>query len=84
MRTKILDDFAQKLRNSGYRAQSSKIMIILGVSRYLHKLKLSRLPENDPEYTPLYLDKKYTEKERQCEKKMAKSNWFKSNKKIET
>ena len=76
-RTEILNKFATKLVNSGHSQQSSRIILVQGVTKYLHRLKMSRLPEHDPRFTPLYLDKHFRETERQCEKKMAKTNWFK-------
>ena len=80
-RTEILNKFASKLVNSGHSHQSSRIIMVQGVTKYLHNLKLSRLPEQDPNFVPLYLSRQYRETERQCEKKMAKTNWFKERKK---
>ena len=78
MRTDILNKFARKLVNSGHSSQSARILLVQGTTKYLHKLKLSRLPEEDPNFEPLYLSKEYREDERQYEKKMAKTRWFKS------
>ena len=41
IRTRVLDDFTQKLVNSGHSAQSSRIIVVQGISKYLYKLKLS-------------------------------------------
>ena len=78
MRTKVLDKFAAKLVNSGHSPQSSRILIVQGVMKYLHKVKLSKLNHDDPSYEPLYLNKTYREDARQCDKYLAKMNWYKS------
>ena len=53
-RTEALNKFASKLVNSGHSCQSARIMIVQGVTRYLHKVKLSQLPIEDLNYAPLY------------------------------
>ena len=80
-RTEALNKFASKLVNSGHSCQSARIMIVQGVTRYLHKVKLSQLPIEDLSYAPLYFDKKFKEQERQSDKYLAKMNWYRSGKK---
>ena len=79
----ILSKYAQKLVNSGHSVSSSKILIVQGVSKYLHKLKLSKLDEDDVQFEPLYKSKEYDEKGRQVKKFMAEMNWFKNKNKQE-
>ena len=78
-KTEALNKFASKLVNSGHSCQSSRIIIVHGVTKYLHKVKLSMLPRSDPRFEPLYFDKLYKEDERQCDKYLAKMSWFKDN-----
>ena len=74
----ILSRFAQKLINSGHSQLSNKLFIVQGVTKYLHRLRLSRLPENHPKFRPLYLSKEYNESQRQISKYLAKMEWFRS------
>ena len=76
----VLGKFARRLVNSGHSPQSSHILLVQGVTKYLHKVKLSELHEEDPKYVPLYVDKKYREDERQFDKYLAKMNWYRSRK----
>ena len=78
VRTRVLDDVASKLVNSGHSPQSARIILVHGVTKYLHKVKLSELQTDDPEFRPLYFGKDYREDERQCDKYMAKMSWYKS------
>ena len=77
MWTDIFNKFARMLVNSGHSSQSARILMVQGTMKYLHKLKMLRLPEEDPNFEPMYLNKEYREDERQYEKKMAKTRWFK-------
>ena len=81
VRTQVLNNYATKLINSGHSPQSSRILIVQGVTKYLHKLKLSNLSVDDPEFKPLYFDKKYQEEDRQFDKFQAKKDWYRSKKK---
>ena len=79
----MLSKYAQKLVNSGHSQLSSKIFIVQGVAKYFHKLKLSRLPKQHPQYKPLHLAKEYQEEQRQTDKYLARMNWFKPGKTID-
>ena len=57
---------------------STKILLVQGVTKYLHKVELSKLDKSDEKYAPLYLSKHYREGERQIDKHMAKMQWFKN------
>ena len=74
----ILSKYAQKLVNSGHSQLSTKIFIVQGVTKFLHKVKISRLPVDHPQYKPLYMAKEYNENQRQVDKFLAKMNWFRS------
>ena len=75
-----MNKFASKLINSGHSCQSARIIIVQGVTKYVHKVKVSLLPPEDPNFAPLYFDKKFKENERQCDKYLAKMNWFRVSK----
>ena len=77
----ILSKFGRKLINSGHSIKSARIIVVQGVTKYLWKLELNRLPPSDPRYRPLYLDKSYKEEDRQIEKYRAKMEWYKVKKK---
>ena len=76
----ILSKYASKLINSGHSVQSTRIIIVQGVTKFLHKRELSKLDPSDTRFHPLYLDKSYREEDRQVDKYMAKMEWFKSKK----
>ena len=78
MRQQILSKYAQKLVNSGHSASSARILIVQGVAKYLHKVKVSKLDKQDRDFVPLYLTKEYEEKNRQVKKYLARSSWFKN------
>ena len=71
-----LDKFSRKLVNSGHSNQSARIILVQGVTKYMHKLSLSQLDQEDPRYKPLYVAKDYMEGERQKDKFLAKTNWY--------
>ena len=64
----ILSTYAQKLVNSGHSQLSTKIFIIQGITKYLHKVRLSKLPKDNECYQPLYLSKSFNEEQRQINK----------------
>ena len=76
----ILLTFAQKLVNSGHSQLSAKIFIIQGIMKYLHRVRLSKLPKDDECYKPLYLSKSFNEEQRKVKKYLAKMEWFRGNK----
>ena len=60
-RQNILSKFAQKLINSGHSVESAKVIIVQGVTKYVNKVKMSKLDKTDSRYKPLYLSKEYNE-----------------------
>ena len=81
---KILSEYGQKLINSGHSVKSARIIMVQGVVKYLWKVELSNLSEDDPKFCPLYLDKTYNEECRQVSKYRAKMSWYKCKKKKNT
>ena len=57
---------------------SSRIIIVQGVTKYLHKVKVSKLDKMDVRYKPLHLSKEYNKKDPQVKKYLAKMTWFKN------
>ena len=80
----ILSRFGTKLINSGHSVRSARVIIVQGVVKYLHKLECSKLPADDVNYRPLYLDKSYQEDGRQIDKFRARMDWYKSKKRDTT
>ena len=74
----ILSNFAQKLVNSGHSQFSTKVFLVQGVTKYLYRVKLSKLPRDHPQFRPLYLAKEYKESQRQIDKYCAKMDWFRA------
>ena len=74
----ILSRFAVKLINSGHSVKSARIIIIQGITKFLHKVQLSKLEKDNIMFKPLHLDKEFKEGERQTRKYMAKMTWFRS------
>ena len=78
-----LDTLAQKLVNSGHSQQSTRILLVQGVTNYLYKVKCLELEADHTNYEPLYKSKRYKEEERQTKKFLARANWYKKKEKKE-
>ena len=50
----ILTTFAQKMVNSGHSVSSTQYTLVHGVIKYCELVRRSKLPENDPNFKPLY------------------------------
>ena len=72
----ILSTFSQKLINSGFSLQSSQLILVHGVTRYLELVRKSSLPSDHKEYKPLYWDKNFKRLERKIAKFEAKTGWY--------
>ena len=83
-RTLVLDNYAQKLINSGHDEETAKMFLVHAVTCYMHKESISRLPVDHPEYSPLHLSKNHNRNERIMRKITAISEWFKSNDKTQS
>ena len=75
-RQKILSHLASKMVNSGHSLNSSRILIVQGVTKYYDNLRLSKLPQNHKHFRSLYLSTGYKQSERQIQKYMGKMTWF--------
>ena len=76
IRLEVLDDFAQKIVNSGYGLQQTKNIMLGGLKGYECKLKLS-LDTTNPKWHPLHPPAKYNITARRRKKILEKNNWFK-------
>ena len=74
----IMSGLAQKMLNSGHTRWYTKVILIQGVTKFLHRVRLSRLQTTDSRYRPLHLPKEHREAERQLNKCLAKTTWHKS------
>ena len=77
VRVKVIDDYSQKLFNSGFGTEQVRRIIINGISGYEKKLKES---ENIPG-RKLHRTSKESSGKRQRKKLLGKSEWFKKKKK---
>ena len=64
---RILSQIALKLVDSGHSQLNTKIFIVQGVTKYLHRVEQSRLPKD------------HNEENRQVDKYLAKMGWFRGN-----
>ena len=71
-RIKAVDDYSQKLCNSGYDKEYTRKIIIGGLTGYERKLALSK-----DRNKPLHLGAKFNVEGRRRKKMMAKTTWFK-------
>ena len=78
-RLTIVDDYAQKLTNSGYDLAYTRKIIIGGLTGYERKLALS-LDKDNPKWKPLHPGAKFDQAGRRKRKMMAKTNWFNKEK----
>ena len=65
------------MANSGHSERSIKLTIVHGVSKFMFKRSISKLNVEDSNFKPLYFGKEFREAERQLQKQMSKSNWYK-------
>ena len=75
-RHEILSKFASTLVNSGHSVNSSRILIVQDVTKYIDNLRLSSLPETHKHYRPMYLSNVYKQSESQINEYLDKMNWF--------
>ena len=80
-RANILSKFAQKVVNSGHSHSACKKILVNGLTKYYHEVRRDSLGNQDVKYKPLHLAKTYREFDRQIEKQMLKTNFYKSSKK---
>ena len=75
----VIDEYAQKLINSGYGLEQTRNIIVAGLKGYEKKLKLSRDLAN-PRWKPLHVPASFYATARRHQKLLAKGNWFKKRK----
>jgi hypothetical protein len=75
-RNMVVDNYAQKLSNSGYNVEQSRKMIVSGLTGYERRLALSRNKES-VKWRPLHEGAKYNAKARRNKKMISKNNWYK-------
>ena len=77
VRTEILNNYVQKLINSGHGNEKSSMFAVQAVTSYVHTVWRSELPTSSPSYRPLHLSKDYMKSERLLQKTLAKGTWYK-------
>ena len=77
VRRQVVDDYAQKLLNSGYSIESTRKIIIAGLKGYERKLRNSRKEGG----SKLLRTAKESYKTRTRKKLLEKTEWFKDSKK---
>ena len=53
-RMEVLEKFSQKMANSGHRPKFMKKTLVIGIMKYVKKLKASKLDQNEKGYKPLH------------------------------
>ena len=77
IRLGIIDDFAQKIVNSGYPVHQTRNILVGDLKGYERKLALSIKDRSNQRWKPLCPCSKFNAKARAKKKIMAKTNWFK-------
>ena len=71
----ILDRFYWKMRHSGHEHEKILTLYVEALLKFNYLVKLSKLPENDPSYRPLYMSNDYKSEERKMLKFLKRFNW---------
>ena len=82
-RVKVLDRFCQKMRNSGYRTQQMRTVLIGGLKCYEKRLAQSKLDRESKGWRALHESAMASQGARTKKKLLAKSTWFKNKQKEE-
>ena len=80
MRCEIVDDFCQKLCNSGYDRKQSRKIIVGGLTGYERRVTLSK-DKTHKKWRPLHESATSTQGRRAKKKLLGKTSWFKGKKK---
>ena len=72
----ILSNFCQKIINSGHSINSCRYLLVHGATKYIEKLKNSKLPMDHKDYQPLHFGKDFNRDGRKLKKFLAKSGWY--------
>ena len=76
-RVVVVDEYCQKLADSGYQGDQMKKVVTGGLTGYERRRNLSMLDVSDRKYRPLHESRKHNAKGRRIAKIMSKQNWFK-------
>ena len=79
VRTEVVDEYAQKLFNSGFKLDQTRNILVGGLTGYERKLSLSK-DKNNPKWKPLHQPAGFNIQARRRTKLLGKSNWFKKKK----
>ena len=75
-RVVVVDEYAQKLINSGFKLEQTRNILVGGLTGYERKLALSRDSKN-PRWKPLHQPASFNAQARRRTRLLGKSNWFK-------
>ena len=75
-RCQVLDNYCQKMSNSGYEVKQMRHIVIGGLTGYERRLQLSKNKTN-PKWRPLHEGAHFNVVGRRKKKMLAKSEWFK-------
>ena len=82
-RVGVVNDYAQKLINSGFGIDQSRTIIVGGLVSYERRVKISK-DEKLPGWRPLHEGAGFRKAQRMKKKILSKSTWFKTGKRKET
>ena len=80
----ILEEFSQKMMNSGHSIGCTEEVLKSGITNYGRKVKASWLPESGRNNKPLYMSTQYQPIGRWKKKVVAQQEWFKDKEKDTT
>ena len=80
-RVKVINNFTQKMANSGYRLEQIRRIVIAGLLGYEKRVEASKLDATESGFRPLHENAKYSGASRARKKLVGKSSWFKDKKK---
>ena len=73
----VVDNYCQKLANSGYRKPQITKVVVGGLTGYERRRELSLLDKKDHRHRPLHESRNYNARNRRVNKMLSKQNWFK-------
>ena len=77
-RLETLEDFSQRMSNSGHKSQFMKRVLLTGIAKYEKKVEESLLDKRDPKFKPLHQPSGRSQA-RLRKKAMARETWFRNN-----
>ena len=75
-RVNVVDEYAQKLINSGFKLDQTRNILVGGLTGYERKLALSR-DTNNPKWKPIHQPASTNAQDKRRTTLLGKSNWFK-------